>query len=199
MRLSFEMKAIIRNELLTDPAGRGYAGRKPEEIVKVEFDSPGSINCAFTAIKTPEATLSNQPVRWQDIRRAAQSTGEWPRIRRLSETRLPEGTPNDDPKQQIIDAAINATETDNDQVIDPSDPDAWGPFQVGLKAFRDAGVLSDVTINRISGLTTVNIPAVVEERHCRLWTIFNETNKVSLPDDFKSYELTAEDIKECLS
>lgn len=191
MRLSLEMKKIIRNELLTDPAARGYAGKTSQEMADL-------INASFMAEVSPAKSLKNQPIRWRDIRRAAQSTGEWPRIRRLSEKRLPDGTADDDPQWMLIDAAINATETDDDQIIDPNDPDAWVPFQMGMQAFGDAKVLSAATIAKIMALTDVEVSPVIEERHARLMEIFIR-NPVELPDEFGSYELTAQDIEECLA
>jgi hypothetical protein len=182
MRLSLEMKKIIRNELLTDPAGRGYAAKSPQEMADL-------INVSFMAEKSPATTLENQPVRWGDVRGLANAAGEWPNVMLRAEER---------PATSTVKAAMNAVSMGDDRRLDPKDTRAWSAFQAGMAALEKAGDLSPETVAEMNALTTVAVPAVIEEQHARIMEIFIR-NPVALPDDFGAYELTAEDVGECLA
>lgn len=177
-----EMLAILRTEILTDPAKRGYDVKDAQKTADL-------LNVPFMGEVTPAKELPNQPLRWGDVRGVAQATGEWPNIVIRAEER---------PATNTVKAAINARATEPGQMIDPTDPRAWGAFQAGLQLFEAAGDLSAETVAAIQAMATVTIPAVVAEQHPRIMEIFIQ-NPVEFPEDFTRYEASADDVRKALS
>lgn len=147
-----ELLAILRDEIMKDPADRGY-NQGADAAATAEL-----LNSAYEAEVTPAADKTGQTLRWSDVRGVAQAAGEWPNIVIRSEER---------PATDTVKAAINACATAPEQEIDPNDPKAWGAFEAGLQLFKASGDLSAATVDMILGMTTVPIPAVTEWRHAR--------------------------------
>lgn len=181
--LTKEMLAVLRDEIANDPAKRGYDPKDPDATAAL-------LNASFMAEAAPAKTLEAQPIVWRDIRRLAQARGEWPNIILRSENR---------PADETVRAAINARATDDDQIIDPADPEAWAPFQAGLKMFEASADLSKETVAGILALAVKDVAAVMVEQHARGMEIFASRPDVALPDDFTSYTLMPDDVKEALS
>jgi hypothetical protein len=103
--------------------------------------------------------LSEQPFPWGQALLLARTaaTGDWARIvaRSRQTPALPPATPTD----AAILAAINATESQPGDVIDPTDAATWAAFQAGLAALEASGDLSSATIAAIGALTTVTAAA----------------------------------------
>lgn len=171
-----EMLAILRAEILSDPAGRGYDPKDAQKTADL-------LNVSYMAEVVPATTLENQPLRWGDVRGLAQAAGEWPNIVIRSEER---------PATDTVKAAINATAAGPEQMIDPADPKAWGAFQMGLQLFEAAGDISPDTVAAINALTIAHIPAVTAEQNARAMEIFLGTE--GAPN-----AVTAEDVKEALA
>ena len=167
-----EMLAILRAEILGDPAKRGYDAADADATAAL-------LNASYMAVVTPEKVLEKQPLRWGDVRGLAQAAGEWPNVVLKAEER---------PASDVVKAAINATATGPEQQIDPADPKAWGAFEFGLQLFEAEGVLSAETVSAILAMTTSVIPAVEGERHARVMEIFlgvADAPNAATPDDVK--------------
>ena len=171
-----EMLAILRKEILGDPAGRGYDPKDAQKTADL-------MNMSYMADVVPAHTLKDQPLRWGDVRGLAQAAGEWPNVVLKSEER---------PATDAVRAAINATATGPEQKIDPTDPAAWGAFQGGLQLFVAEDVLSQATVDAILAMTSVDVPAVTAERHARTMEIY--LGVAEAPN-----AVTAEDVKEALA
>lgn len=165
-----EQIALLKAEILNDPTGRGYAGKTAQEQVDL-FYAPWSMT-------VPGKVLTGQPFSWaaaKGIARGA-TTLDWPRIvarsaQRASAVLPPPGTPLD-PNTAAILMAVNATESQDGDMVDPSHPEGWAAFQAGLAALQAIGDLSAKTVAAITALGTVQEPDVIIPQSPRASVVF---------------------------
>lgn len=119
---------------------------------------PSGFQAIANAINGQTTTLTNQPVKWADAKRLARtaSTGDWSRI--VARSRQVPAVPPATATDSAILAAINAVESADADVIDPTNSAEWTAFQNGLSALQAAGDLASATVSAIQALTSVTGP-----------------------------------------
>lgn len=185
--LTLEMKNVIRNELLTDPAGRGYVGKTPQEQADL-------INAGYTT-QPPTPAAVAVDVSTSAVQKIIVPTMELFRITRESEKPTTGGA-----EDAVIAAAWSFSEMlTRWENIETSNPDTWKAAQAAMGALQQAGLLSQSSVDRITALVNPTpVAPPPREEHARIFEIFIR-NPVSIPDDFLSYEITADEVAECIA
>lgn len=113
---------------------------------------------AAETLNAQTITVSNRPFKWRDAKRIARAapTGDWSRI--VARARMTPALPPATPGDAAILAAINAVESNDEDIIDPTDSAAWQALQAGIAALHGIGDLSTATIAALGELTTVIVP-----------------------------------------
>lgn len=109
---------------------------------------------AAAALNAQTDTLTNQVVRWVDAKRVARlaATGDWSRI--VARARQTPALPPTTAIDAAILAAINAVESMEADLIDPSDTAGWSAWVGGISTLKAAGDLSQASVDAIMALTT---------------------------------------------
>ena len=112
---------------------------------------------ALVLVEALTITLTNQPIPWPTVETIARTsaTGDWSRIvaRSRQVPTLPPATATD----AAILAAINATESQNTDVLDPTNAPVWAAWQAGFAALEATGDLAATTVAAITALTTQTV------------------------------------------
>ncbi|WP_428485934.1 hypothetical protein [Rhodopila sp.] len=129
---------------------------------------PATLDLVVAAINAQSTTLTSQTFPWSAAKLIARqaSTGDWSRI--VARARGTPALPPASTADQAILAAINAVESLDSDIIDPTNAPTWAAFQAGLAALGPSGPggigsgdISAATIAAITALTTVTGPAWV--------------------------------------
>jgi hypothetical protein len=155
-RLQAIAHALIKAEIESDPYGRGYAGKTPQEQADL-------INAPFIFEASPAVTRHGQPVSWGAIHHVIHTFGEWPNVQLRAEER---------PADLAVRAAMSVLKADPMRMIDPTDPRAWERVKSWLIALRTADDLTEACLDAIYDLPNVPVAAVTQERHPRVVDIF---------------------------
>ena len=154
-----EMLAALKAEIANDPMKRGYAGQKPDVIAAL-------LNAEYNIV-TPGTTLTGQPFPWAAAKGIARGapTMDWSRIVVRSAQRanvvLPPAGQALDPASAAILVAVNATESQDSDMIDPAHKEGWAAFEQGLGLLQMVGDLSSATVAAIVALGEVVVPDTV--------------------------------------
>ena len=138
--LTLEMQVIVRNEIQSDPTGRGYAGKAADQIAALMNDS--------YFVQGPAPAAVTVDVLTADVQKIIVPTMELFRITRESEKPTTGG-----PEDAVIAAAWSFTEMlTRWENIETSHPDTWAAAQAVMAGLLAAGLLSQASVTAITAL-----------------------------------------------
>jgi len=119
---------------------------------------PASLSDACAALNAQTTTLTNQPITWLATKKIARiaSTGDWSRI--VARSRQVPALPPVTATDVAILAAINAEQSEDADILDPTNTAQWDAFQAGISALEASGDLTSATAAAIVALATVVMP-----------------------------------------